>query len=575
MTKKDTMAKLPGLHLRQGVWQLRTVIPKGLQAAYGNRTKIMESLGTGDAAVARTLGTVQRGIRLAEFDRKRAELNPQRLDKVTPELAEVLAQRVTSAVLGNDERLRADPEAAKLLLTALRSAVPSKLTIGAPGAPAWASAPTSALEGLSRELADELRSVNEAMDMRAAEQMATQRIAAILPMVKAEAAKLGVVFDERTPGALEALRGCLRAYRVAWRGARQRDQGEVVDTPPTPARIGSAAHTGRRAHLRDVLPQWKASKPRKPQTIKAAERALAMYEEATGNPPLDTLTRAHGIEFRGWLQTQGTAPGTAADRLNYVKGFLNFAARDLELIPRNPWSGIGIEVVTVKPRRPWSIEQLNALAAHPLFASYALPKEAKAGLDGAYWIPLLGAFTGARVSELAQLRPVDVETVDGVPILRITNEAEGSSIKTEAGRRVVPVHPELRRLGFLDYVAAMRKAGADDLWPTLPRLPGKAGHYFSGWFSEKFRRGWSPALPDFHSLRHTVRSRLASAEVAEPTIDALMGHEVSGSTGARTYTARTTEDLARAIGRLAYPGLSLPRVFKAPAWKPPRRGKAD
>jgi integrase len=204
-----------------------------------------------------------------------------------------------------------------------------------------------------------------------------------------------------------------------------------------------------------------------------------------------------------------------------------------------------------------------------LFASYAIPGGWQPGQDAAYWIPIIGVFTGARVSELAQLRVVDAETVDGVAVLRITDEADGSSVKTEAGRRVVPVHEELIRLGFLDYVAAIRTAGSVSLWPALRLLRGKPGNYFSGWFSDALRKvDEQTKLPDFHSLRHTVRSRLASAGVAEPMIDALIGHEVKGSTGARTYTHRTTADLKAAIDRLTYPGVPLPRVFKAPAGKP-------
>jgi hypothetical protein len=51
------------------------------------------------------VGAVQRGIHHTDFESKRRELNPKRLDKVTPELAEVLAHRVTAVVLGSDERL--------------------------------------------------------------------------------------------------------------------------------------------------------------------------------------------------------------------------------------------------------------------------------------------------------------------------------------------------------------------------------------------------------------------------------------------------------------------------------------
>ena len=50
-------------------------------------------------------------------------------------------------------------------------------------------------------------------------------------------------------------------------------------------------------------------------------------------------------------------------------------------------------------------------------------------------------------------------------------------MKSEAGQRVVPVHPELVRIGFLDYVAAMKKASERKLFPDLRR--GAEGYYSS------------------------------------------------------------------------------------------------
>jgi integrase len=162
----------------------------------------------------------------------------------------------------------------------------------------------------------------------------------------------------------------------------------------------------------------------------------------------------------------------------------------------------------------------------------------------------------------------DSETIDGVHVLRIAEDGPDQSVKTQAGLRVVPLHSELLRLGFLDYVSAIRGMKTARLFPALPLFMGKAGHYFSAWFSSARKIDAETVLPDFHSFRHTVRSKLASAHVADPLIDVLIGHEVRGSTGARTYTHRTMEDLRIAVERLSYPTLALSRVFTAPAWKP-------
>jgi hypothetical protein len=62
------------------------LVPLDLRDASGGRTKHVESLDTADANAAKTVGTAQRAVRLAQFEEKRRELNLQRIEKVTPEL---------------------------------------------------------------------------------------------------------------------------------------------------------------------------------------------------------------------------------------------------------------------------------------------------------------------------------------------------------------------------------------------------------------------------------------------------------------------------------------------------------
>lgn len=575
------MKRFQGVTRRAGssVWQWSIKVPADLQTQYPTQWAHRCSLGTTDLREANERASALQAKWTARFAEQRRALNPTRVEQVSPELAATLAARIRAAVVSRDDAVR-ESQAGAFLMSGLarmlaEQSAPVRFLSDPPALPAdlLPDSTRSALAGITGAQADGLAQANASMDGLAAQALVRRNLAAVVPLVEREALRLGITFDAATPGAREALGECLKAYRLAWQDVSRRDAGDVVETPNLPQQPAAApavpAHTPHRpVYLRDVLARWKASKRRKPETEAAAERALALYEEATGNPPLSQLTRTHGADFKAKLLARGGASSTAADRLDYVKGFLNFACNELEAIPRNPWTRLSIDFQTENPRRPWSTEDLQRLAATPLVSSYALPAAWRAGQDAAYWLPLIGLFAGARVSELAQLRIDDAETVDGIAVLRITDEAAGASVKTAAGRRLVPVHDELRRLGFLEYVAALREAGASAMWPALRYRSGKPGGYFSQWFGEFRRAIDGPALPDFHSLRHTVRSRLASEGVSEPLIDSLVGHEVKGSTGAKTYTHRTTADLKRAIDRLSYPGLSLPRVFKAPAWKP-------
>ena len=72
-----------------------------------------------------------------------------------------------------------------------------------------------------------------------------------------------------------------------------------------------------------------------------------------------------------------------------------------------------------------------------------------------YWLPLLSLHSGARLGELCQLYADDVREKQGVHYLYLTNEGEDQSIKgrgDEVRKRRTPIHREIIRLGFLDFV---------------------------------------------------------------------------------------------------------------------------
>jgi len=72
------MAKLTGLFLRGGVYQLRVLIPLDLRPAYNDRTRIDQSLHGTDHRTAALRGTQERAKRFEEFSQKRLALQPQR-----------------------------------------------------------------------------------------------------------------------------------------------------------------------------------------------------------------------------------------------------------------------------------------------------------------------------------------------------------------------------------------------------------------------------------------------------------------------------------------------------------------
>jgi integrase len=182
-------------------------------------------------------------------------------------------------------------------------------------------------------------------------------------------------------------------------------------------------------------------------------------------------------------------------------------------------------------RKVWEGDKLRALfsgpahtGSHDFFRSRPGPHLIK---DAYYWLPLLGLYHGARLEELAQLHAADVRKVEGIWCLDI-NDADAKKLKNEQSRRLVPVHPKLLMLGFLEHARAgaakeggrvfpdLKSGGADD--KTGYDFTRKFGHYRKG-------IGVYERWLDFHSLRHTFISKLADKSVSDITIATIAGHE--------------------------------------------------
>lgn len=381
-----------------------------------------------------------------------------------------------------------------------------------------------------------------------------------------------------------ALYAWSQATAKALVGRKQRDRGEVFDTPPEPdmpesisaseaARFGPADKPAHLLTLRDVLELWR-NKGKRPtlKTIDTAERIVAQYEEVLGNPPLLKLTRQQGLKFRDWLLDQGQSPRTAADRLGYVSRLIRFEMQEQQRITVNPWATIKIEGsrerVTV--RKPIKADKLAALFAAPLFQAYDLPTVRTAGRDASYWIPILGAYTGARVTELAQLLTTDIRQDGCLWCISIIDEQAWQSVKNTSSKRVIPMHPELIRLGLPEYAASLRLAGHERLFPMAPVSDlNNAGGPFATWFSKlKARHGWGPENT-FHSFRHTIETMLKRKQVYPFNINAYTGHKQKGGDADTTYSHPEPADLVDVAEAVKHEGLVLPRVFPPAGWVPP------
>jgi integrase len=116
----------------------------------------------------------------------------------------------------------------------------------------------------------------------------------------------------------------------------------------------------------------------------------------------------------------------------------------------------------------------------------------------------------------------------------VTEEGDGNKrLKTAAARRKVPVHAELLRLGLIEYRDSLATRNGRRLFPDYSyEERGGYGRPLSRWFNDVFlvKLGLKTKDQVFHSLRHTMVSQLAQANVQEPVYQCIVGHERKGVT---------------------------------------------
>ena len=244
------------------------------------------------------------------------------------------------------------------------------------------------------------------------------------------------------------------------------------------------------------------------------------------------------------------AAKTINSHIQMFKMFFDWAERHGHA-PHKLFEGMKVrkDKASESERKPFTPDQARLI--------YTELTENPSGLvrkDSHKWGMLLGMFTGARLNEICQLDIADVQQDGDTWFLNITDEGDDTkSVKSKAGRRKVPLHSELIRLGFLDFVES-RRIGTR-LFPDYSySANGGYGRNLGRWCNESFLPKLVIKQPGlvFHSLRHTVVTRLGQANVPEPIIQCIVGHARSGVTQ-EVYLREgyTLAQLKEAINRFA------------------------
>lgn len=170
-----------------------------------------------------------------------------------------------------------------------------------------------------------------------------------------------------------------------------------------------------------------------------------------------------------------------------------------------------------KPRNPFTLEDLRNIFNPANLPHNKHPEQ--------FFAPLIGLFTGARITEICQLHVIDISKKDGFYTISI-NDEDLKTIKSDASRRIIPIHPVLIEIGFIEYIEDMKKFGGF-LFPTVkPCLFGYAGKEPGRRFATYLDKiGITDSSKVFHSFRSTANIVLMDAKIEEEKRCAFIGHE--------------------------------------------------
>jgi integrase len=440
---------------------------------------------------------------------------------------------------------------------------------------------------------------------------AQRRIDIIKPELHAYLTENKILIDpsssEYRKAGLAWLEGCVEAYALL----EDRQGGKVVKTPPeAQPQASTKQQVGVGPKLSEAYQHWRkggsgrGAKQPGANSIREAERTVRYFIEWHGDLALGGITKPMVREFRddglSKLRTRLPAKvrklplrklvaakevvGSEPIHANSINKYLNLLSAIFATAERdglmdnvsggyvNPFSRMGVQRdkrEASSKRLPFSDEHLQHMFSDKVFRAGYRPRAG--GGEAAFWFPLIGLLTGARLNEITQLRLKDIQKdqQSGVWFMDINTDG-GKQVKTITAVRKVPLHAELIRLGLLHYRnALLARKGAketDKLWPEVQSEDGEySATAFTKWFGRYLRVSLKITEKSivFHSFRHSFKRLCRDGALSEELHDALTGHSGSSSVGRGYGDGFGLKAMAEGIEKL-----TVPHIIKTiPEWQ--------
>ncbi|WP_235562275.1 site-specific integrase [Methylophilus sp. Leaf414] len=452
---------------RNGVYYFRRRIPKDLVSHY-KKNEIIFSLKTSEHSEADRLQR-QESVKLDEEFRRirKGQLIPE-LHAISPDLIKSLSDLWTAHILEEDEESR--------------------------------------MEGLSEREYDKLTESLDITETGGKAALARGNTSLIEFEMEDFCESQGFKIAKGSDAHKQLSYAFLKASVQANKQQALRHQGEVIETPVVAKLNPPAQHVHHESDTFEALRDyWFMQSGKSKSALRIATTAIKKFRELVGNVRPSEVTKHHTIQLKDKLLEKGTAPATINKDMGILRAIFSTAEANSKL-PTNPFKGWkDLSVPEREEEAPYSIEELQLIFNSPVFKDGYRPNQGKG--EAAFWLPLIGLYTGCRLNEGAQIFIEDVGELDGIPYFLIKpDSATGRSVKDGKKRRV-PIHPDLVRIGLLEYVAKMKLEKQVQLFPelTITRSGGKLGDKWGSWWSNYIRKelGITRIPQPFHAFRHT------------------------------------------------------------------------
>lgn len=240
-----------------------------------------------------------------------------------------------------------------------------------------------------------------------------------------------------------------------------------------------------------------------------------------------------------------------------VSGMFEWAVRE-GILDKNPSSGLTIkdDRKAINLREIFTPKDLKQIFESTEFIAQ------KRQHPELFWIPLIALYTGMRLEEVAQIYCEDVYPTQSSQtwVFDVNNKSKGGQptdkkVKTKSAIRLIPIHNDLKFLGFIDYLEKIIGSESLRLFPNLKLTASsqKYGKEIGKKFSRLLKRCGVGGQKSFHSLRHTFSDHLKNKNKHNQEFTQIFGHEAS-SLAARQYGAEFTPEkcLDNVIKYLSY-----------------------